>query len=93
MVRIYRRKEFSVYSGNGGFIVHNTKKEFANGHTHISNFHTAKFLIDMSIRKLIPYKVSPYLLESLMRLSNDEIYTEKIRKEILRVSKKKAKHK
>lgn len=79
MVRVYKRREFYIYAQDG-YIVHNTKKEFQHGHTHINNFNTAKYLIKMSIQKLIPYHASSYLLESLIRLSNDPRYTEELKK-------------
>ena len=91
MVKVYRRREFSIYSGNDGFIVHNTHKEFSQGHTHITNFNTAKYLIDMSLQKQIPYRTSAYLIESLIRLSNDRQYTERLKQELVRLQKKKMK--
>lgn len=59
---IYSKNEFNIYKSNDdGYIVHNTKKKFADGHSHIRTFNQ-----------------SIYLLTSLIRISNDEIYQEKI---------------
>ena len=80
MVRVYKRREFSIYAQNDSYIVHNTKKEFHEGHTHINNFNTAKYLIKMSLGKHIPYHAANYLIESLIRLSNDARYTESLKR-------------
>lgn len=54
-------------------------KEFEEGHTHINNFHTAKFIVDLAIHKSVPRKkISPYLLESLIRISDDNGYNFRI---------------
>ena len=51
MNRIYKKLEYNIYQFDNEYIVHNTKKEFKIGHSHIKNFKTAKFLIDLSIHK------------------------------------------
>lgn len=84
MNTIYCKKNYKIYKiKNGAFIVHNTKKDFKTGHTHINNYNTAKYIIDMSIHNLIPNRhLSKYLLGSIIRISDDESYIEKI-KEIM----------
>lgn len=76
---LYRKKNYRIYGVSGGFIVHNTNYPFQNHHTHINNFHTCKYLIDLCIHESIPrQKVSDYLLISLIKLSNSEDYKSKI---------------
>lgn len=77
---IYTRKNYKIYKVNKGeFIVHNTNKSFNQGHTHINNFNTAKYLISMSLNSLVPKKkLSNYLLESIQRISTDKLYIIKI---------------
>lgn len=81
MVRIYRKENFNIYSDhNGSYIIHNTKKEFSSGHTHLNNYHTAKFIIDLAIHKTLPVKnISDYLIDSLIRISTDYRYIEKLK--------------
>lgn len=81
MVQVYRKKQYSIYSdSNGNYIIHNRNKEFDNGHTHIKNFHTAKFLIDLAFHKSVPNKkLNTYLYDSLIRISNDNSYVNRIR--------------
>lgn len=75
----YRKKNYKIYFfDNGGYIIHNTKGEFSQHHTHINNYNTAKYLIDLSIHNTVPYHLSNYLLESLLRISLDENYKRKI---------------
>ena len=81
MVRIYKRREFNLYSAEDGYIIHNSKGEFSQHHTHINNYHTAKYLIDLAIHKSIPCKhISSYLIESLIRISFDKNYIENLKR-------------
>lgn len=75
MKQIYSKDEFKMYqSADDGFIVHNTKKDFEDGHTHLKSFNQAKYLIDMVRWKRVPHHLSEYLLRSLIRISDDEKY-------------------
>ena len=78
MNQIYAKENFIIVSMDNEYIVINKNKKFKAGHTHIKNFKTAKYLIDMVIHKRIPYHLPIYLLISLRRLSDDELYTYKI---------------
>ena len=82
MCCIYKKKNFKIYDvGNNDYIVHNTKLDFKNHHTHLRNFHTCKFIIDLSIHKSIPKsKISDYLIISLIRLSNDNVYINNLKR-------------
>ena len=75
---VYQKDKFAVQKVRDGYIVWNTEKEFKEGHTHISDFDTAKRLISLSIHKEVPRSLSRYLRVSLMRLSNDADYTARI---------------
>ena len=75
---VYRKKNFNIYNAGNGFIIHNTKREFSQSHTHINNFKTAKWLVDLAIHKSLPHHLHHYFLVSLSRLSDDEEYTRKI---------------
>lgn len=79
---IYSNKGYNIYRLKpGAFIVHNTRKPFESGHTHINNYNTAKYVIDMSCNKLIPKKhLSRYLIQSIIRISDDKDYIDKIQK-------------
>ena len=78
MNRVYRKKNYNIYSFDNEYIVHNMDMKFEEGHTHIKNFKTAKFIIDLAIHKSIPHNLNSYLLKSLIRISNDTVYKEKI---------------
>ena len=72
--KIFQRKEYSIYRCSDGFVVHNTNKKFENGHTHVNNFYKAKILVIMAIKREIDDK----LIESLIRLTNDNRYRNKL---------------
>ena len=55
-------------------------KDFA--HTHVNNYRTSVWLVDLSLRKKAPYNISKYLLISLIRINSDDRYIKKL-KEIL----------
>lgn len=77
---IYRRKNYNIYKiGRDNFIVHNTRKKFEKGHTHINNYNAAKTIISMSINNIVPKNLSKYLIESIIRISTDEQYIEKLK--------------
>lgn len=89
-------RHFNIYSNmNGGYIVHNTKKEFQDGHTHINNFKTAKYIAYLALYKKMPKNnhLSDYLIESVIRISDDNVYIHKIKhlREINESKKKKGK--
>jgi hypothetical protein len=56
-------------------------------HTHIRNFNTAKYLIELSINKKSPYDLPKYLIISLIRINKDMEYIKKL-KEVLAKGKK-----
>ena len=76
--QVYTKKNFAIIDMDEGYIVINKDKEFKQGHTHITNFNTAKYLIDMVLYSRMPYHLPIYLLISLQRLSADENYRDKI---------------
>lgn len=77
---VYRKKNYRIYDVGEEFVIHNTSYDFESHHTHINNFKTCKFIIDLCLHKTVPYHLSDYLLISILRLSDDEIYKSKIRK-------------
>lgn len=89
MVCVYKRKNYVIYSNREGFIIHNKNKEFKNGHTHIGNFNTAKYLIDLAIYSRIPNRESIYFIDSLIRISNDESYILRLKRVKTRIDSKK----
>lgn len=76
--KIFQRKEYSIYRCSDGFVVHNTNKKFENGHTHVSNFYKAKILVIMAIKREIDDKLNERDIESLIRLTNDNTYRNKL---------------
>ena len=87
LITIYRKRNFNVYdAGSDQYIVHNTDLDFTEHHSHIRNFKTCKFIIDLSLHKTIPKRLSNYLIVSLIRLTADEDYKEKLNK-ILSIDK------
>ena len=80
MVRVYKKAYFNVSSDyNGEYIIHNTKKEFQNGHTHIREFGTAKYLVNLALHRSLPNRRLKYFIESLIRISNDADYIDKLK--------------
>lgn len=77
--KIYQRKEYTIYQVKRGYIVHNTKKPFIDGHTHIYNYNKAKSIIDLAVRKKLPNTPKKWEIESLIRIVKDEEYKEKLR--------------
>ena len=79
LIVIYKKRNFNVYdSGKDQYIIHNTNYEYDIAHTHIRSFKTCKFLIDLAIHKSIPKHLCGYLIDSLIRISDDHEYTIKL---------------
>lgn len=72
--QVYQGGAFKVYRAGSDFIVHNARYEFDQKHSHIKTLNTAKRLIESLERKVIPKTFSPYLLTSLLRLTDDDRY-------------------
>ncbi|MEG1409909.1 MAG: hypothetical protein RSD36_08700 [Terrisporobacter sp.] len=76
--KVYEKNEFIIFQVKNGYIAYNTKKGFKEGHTHLRCFESAKTAIDLVIRKKVPRSTDEYYLTSLIRLSEDIVYTRKI---------------
>lgn len=75
---VYIKNNFIITKVENGYIVINTSKEFKKGHTHLKSFKASKTAIDLVLNKKIPKSTNFYYLESLIRLSDNEAYIEKI---------------
>lgn len=79
MNKIYERGKYIILEGIDHYVVINKQKEFKNGHTHITNYNTALWLIKLSEHKSLPHHISLYLLESLIRINENEEYLRKLK--------------
>lgn len=89
---IYRKRNFKIYDAGKEYIIHNTKLDFHNHHTHINNFHTCKYIIDLCIHKTVPYHLSDYLLVSIIRITEDKCYKKAIELKLEENKKKRGKN-
>ncbi len=76
--QVYSKSEYIIIQVSRGFIIINRRKKFFEGHTHIKTFKTAKYLVDLALHNSMPYNLSPYLLTSLTRITENETYKQKI---------------
>lgn len=76
MRQIFQIKHFKVFECEDNFIVYNIHKPYhlnqTKGHTHIKTLETAKTLIFWSLDERLPQNLSPFMLESLGRISEGE---------------------
>ena len=86
--KIFQRKEYIILAVKKGYVVYNTEKSFATGHSHIYGFDMAKTIIDNCIKKKMPKTRNLYLLSSHARVSNDEKYIRLV-EELIEVRKSK----
>ena len=77
--KIFQRKEYSIYKAKDGYIIHNTNGNFKNHHTHVRSFNKAKSIVDLCIRKKLPNTPKKWEIESLMRLTRNNAYYNKLR--------------
>ena len=64
----YKKKNFNIYNAGNGYIIHNIKKEFSQGHTHINNFKTAKYLVDLKKCHIFALAITKIANASLAQL-------------------------
>lgn len=77
---VYQKKNFSIVKiDKSGYIIINKNKDFEEGHTHLESFKTAKMIVNLALNKLIPNHLSQYLLISLIRISEDTEYINKLK--------------
>lgn len=76
--QVYSEGAFKIYRVGNGYIIHNSKYEFKEKHTHIHQLNVAKQLIYLVRNQKIPRTYSAYLLTSLVRLADDDSYRNKI---------------
>jgi hypothetical protein len=86
MHQIYQRKQFKVYEAEDQYVLHNSALQGFR-HTHLRNFKTCKYLIELSLKERYPNDLPVYLLISLARI-NEGSYQEKIL-ELLKNKRKK----
>lgn len=77
--QVYNNRYMKIYKSKNGYIVHNSRKPFEEGHTHINKFTTAKYITKLVIKSEVPEHLSNYLIESLIRLSGDKKYKNKLK--------------
>lgn len=61
-----------------GYIVINKNKKFEEGHTHLKSYKLCKEAIKYVESNIIPTNKNIYFLDSLIRLSTDKKYIEKV---------------
>lgn len=83
--QIFSWKNFKIYHSGENYIVHNSKVPFKEGHTHISDFNTAKYIVYLAVKKKVPKNFSAYLFESLIRISTDMRYIRKLQAKMCEV--------
>lgn len=88
---IYKKKNFVIIRVRNSFIVYNLDKTFEQGHTHLTSFGSAKYLINLALAKSIPYHLDKYRLTSLVRISTDPAYQEKV-SQLIQNKKQKPQH-
>lgn len=83
LVVVYKKKNYKIPSCGKEFIVWNTRLDFHEHHTHISNYNTCKYIVNLCIKNRIPDKhLSSYLLNSILRISDNEDFKCKIKSKI-----------
>lgn len=88
--KVYSRKEYIILAVKIGYIIYNTLKPFEKSHTHLRSFNMSKTIIENCIMKKTPKTNNLYLLESHIRVSDDDKYKQMI-EELIEAKKSKDK--
>lgn len=89
-MQVYQEGTFKIYRAGHNYIVHNAQFDFKEKHSHVHSFHQGKKLIHCVKKKTIPRSFNFYLLTSLIRISGDEAYIQKVQS-LIDVRKQKGK--
>lgn len=68
-----------MFKIDDNFLLINTNKPFNFGHTHLRSFNSCISIIKLIERKQLPKSKSRHFMESILRVCDDKIYSEKIR--------------
>lgn len=73
MKKLLSKGDYDIYQVDDGYVVHNRRMEgFA--HSHIKNYKTATWIVDLSIKHKLPQNLPKYLVISLLRINDNEKY-------------------
>lgn len=76
--QVYQESHYKVYRAGNDYIVHHSKYEFGDWHTHLKSLNVAKQVISCLIKRRMPKTRNEYVLTSLVRLSDDPKYKSRI---------------
>lgn len=76
---VYKNKEYIIVKEQDNYIIINTKKDFNQGHTHIKNYNIAKTIVRLCKNSKMPKSKNKYIVNSIIRISNDNEYTKKLK--------------
>lgn len=76
---ILYRHEFRVIKINTDYILYNVNKSFNNGHTHLKSFNSCISIIKLIEKKELPRNKNRYFIKSILRVSNDTEYNERLK--------------
>lgn len=77
---VYVKDHYVVKEGRRGYTIYNTRKDFDEGHGHIGSQDTCEMLIKLMGRNIVPD--SPYLRQTVLRISTDDKYIDKVKRKI-----------
>lgn len=79
---VFRYKQYyiqEVFSGTKKeYILANNNKEFADGHTHLRNYKSAKYVLFLAANEIIPDGLDMYRIKSLYRILEDSPFKENV---------------
>lgn len=72
-------RHFNITKKGDGYLVVNTNKPFKEGHTHVNRHDVAEILCKLAYREQMPKSKSKWLIESLIRISHDMDYVNRLK--------------
>ena len=72
-------KDFIIFNAGNGYVALNINKPFKNGHTHTNKHSIAMILCKLASRKQMPKSRNKRFAESLIRISDDMDYINRLK--------------
>lgn len=76
--QVYQESHYKVYRAGNDYIVHHSKYDFEEKHTHLRSLNVAKQVISCLLKQSMPKTRNEYVLTSIIRLTDNPKYKNRI---------------
>ena len=75
---LYEVGQYVLFHTKRDYVVYNKNKSFKSGHAHLNNKNAAIKIMDLAYQKKVPFNLDIYRLKSILRITDDEKYLNRV---------------